>query len=228
MQELSKLELDSITEIMGIGAGHASKALSQMIDKRIKIRVPDVEMRSLEKIPEVLGNPEEVVVTVYVGLKSKEMDGHRHVGSLVFVYPMESAIELSALLLEKEDYKVDTSNTELDEMQISALEETSNILSGASLAAISKVLDVEIIETLPYSSYDSLGATLSSIIAEIASKTQKVLAFKTSFEIEDHRIKSYFMLLLEPRTLKQLINRVDDLFHDLLADYVEEEYTETG
>ncbi len=227
MQELTKLELDSITEIMAIGAGHASKALSQMTEKRIKVKVPKVEMRPLEKTAEILGNPHEVVVTVYIGLKSGEMDGQKHVGSLVFVYPMESAIELSRLLLEKEDYKVDTSNLELDEMQISALEETSNILSGASLAAISKVLNVEIIETLPYSSYDSLGATLSSILAEIASKTQEVLTFKTSFKIEDHEIKPYFMLLLEPRTLKKLINKVDTLFHDLLADYVEEEYTET-
>ncbi|MEA1924231.1 MAG: chemotaxis protein CheC [Candidatus Altiarchaeota archaeon] len=122
MQELSKLEPDSITEIMAIGAGHASKALSQMTEKRITVKVPNVEIRPLEKIPEVLGNPEEEVVTVYVGLKSNEMDENTRVGSLIFIYPMESAIELSAMLLEKEDYKVDTGSIELDDFRFQKTE----------------------------------------------------------------------------------------------------------
>ena len=106
MREINKLELDSIVEITAIGAGHASKALSQMTGKKITVKFPEVQMRNLEDIPKQLGSPGDIVATVYVGLKSKGIDGNNPVGSMVFVYPMDSAVELSALLLEKEDYEL--------------------------------------------------------------------------------------------------------------------------
>ncbi len=224
VEKLSKIEIDAITEIVAIGAGHASQALSEMTGKHITVTFPEVKFCPLEKLPEVIGNPGEVAATIYVGLNSEKIDGGRHIGNLIFIFPMDSAIEFSSLILEKENYKVNTDRKELDEMQISTLEETGNILSGASLAAIGKVLDIEIVETLPYFSYDTLASTLSVVMAELAHKTQEALTFKTSFQISGHEVKTYFLLLFEPETLRMLLKRIDNIFHDLLEDYVEDEY----
>ena len=224
MEKLSRFEIDSITEIINIGAGHASNALSVMTGKKIRVSFPYVEPRPIEKIPKLLGKPEELVVAVYLKIEGKVKDKVIPIGSLIFLFPHKSAVELSALLegkpAEKGDFR------ELSDMDISALEETGNILSGASLTAISKVLDIQLIESLPHFAHDMLQAVLSFALIELAPKATEALTFTTDFEIEGHEIDAYFLLLFDPESLELLRGNIKILFEHMLKEYIEEEYME--
>ncbi|MBN2013626.1 MAG: chemotaxis protein CheC [Candidatus Altiarchaeota archaeon] len=224
MTELSKFEIDAIAEIINIGAGHASNALSVMTRKDIHMSFPEVKLCPIEKIPQLLGNPEDLVAAVYLKIEGKSNNKLIPVGSLIFMLQHDSAEELAALLENRKPPK--EKSFELGEMDVSALEETGNILSGASLTAISKVLDMQLVESLPHFAHDMLQAVLSFCLIELAPKATDALTFTTAFEVEGHEIDAYFLLLLDPESLELLSKRLRTLFEDMLAEYIEEEYSD--
>src|SRR4026207_327058 len=60
VRELKELQLDALREVANIGAGHAATALSQMTNRTIMIAVPEVNVRPLEEVTELVGRPDEV------------------------------------------------------------------------------------------------------------------------------------------------------------------------
>lgn len=222
MDELTEVEIDAITEIINIGAGHASNALSVMTGKDIRMTVPEVKLCPIEKIPRLIGRPEDLVAAVYMRVQGKVNNVVIPLGSLLLILPHDSAKELASLL---QDNAGGSNAGELTEMDISALEECGNILSGSSLTAISKVLDTELVESLPNFAHDMLQAVMSFTLIELAPKTKDALTFTTDFRIAGHEIKAYFLLLLAPESLSLLRKRIRLLFEQMLAAYIEEEYT---
>jgi len=61
---LKELQLDALREVANIGAGHAATALSQMTNRTIMIAVPEVNVRPLEEVTDLIGRPDEVVAAV--------------------------------------------------------------------------------------------------------------------------------------------------------------------
>ena len=55
VRDLKELQLDALKEVANIGAGHAATALSQLTSRTIMINVPEVNVRPLEEVPELLG-----------------------------------------------------------------------------------------------------------------------------------------------------------------------------
>jgi chemotaxis protein CheC len=202
IQKLSEFELDALREIVAIGAGHASTALSQMTNKKIIVSFPSIKAYPIEKIPSLVGKPEKLVTTVYLRIEGKRKSKKFPVGGLLLIFSEKSAIRLANLLQGKK-------SEELDELDKDALKETGNILCGTCLRALTHFLDFEMIESLPGIACDMLNATLDSILANIADKTEAVLVFKTNFTIEGHEIKSYFLILFNPEMYSLLIEKIE-------------------
>ena len=66
---LKELQLDALKEVANIGAGHAATALSQLTGRTIMIGVPEVNIRPLEEVPELLGASDEVIAAVLARAK---------------------------------------------------------------------------------------------------------------------------------------------------------------
>ena len=58
------LELDVLTEIGNIGAGNATTALSQLINARIDMNVPNVAMLAFDELAEIIGGAETLVAGI--------------------------------------------------------------------------------------------------------------------------------------------------------------------
>src|SRR2546429_4083282 len=64
VRDLKELQIDALREVANIGAGHAATALSQLTNRRIMISVPQINIVRLEEVPDLLGNPQDVVAAV--------------------------------------------------------------------------------------------------------------------------------------------------------------------
>ena len=64
VRDLQALQLDALREVANIGAGHAATALGQMVNSRIMISVPRVNILRLEEVPELLGQPDDPIAAV--------------------------------------------------------------------------------------------------------------------------------------------------------------------
>src|SRR5699024_12025680 len=63
-QKLSHLEQDVLREIGNIGAGNATTSLSELINKRIHMEVPAVQLVTINEMVDKIGGAEELIVTV--------------------------------------------------------------------------------------------------------------------------------------------------------------------
>ena len=59
VRDLKALQLDALREVANIGAGHAATALSQMTNRTIMIAVPEVNVRPLEEVTDLVGAPDD-------------------------------------------------------------------------------------------------------------------------------------------------------------------------
>jgi len=194
-QNLTDQEKDELKEVINIGAGNASTALSQMVDKKVMIKVPRAYVDKIEKIPELLGNTEEVMTVVLLKILGEIP------GIMLLMFPPQSALELAGLLTQhhKKDIKV------LDEMDRSALREVGNILSGASMTALSKFLDMNILQSVPEAATDMLGSVVDSILVDIGKTSETVLVFKVNFQVEGDSIQGNLFFLFDPKSTSKIL-----------------------
>ncbi|WP_374963493.1 chemotaxis protein CheC [Lysinibacillus sp. RS5] len=193
-QKITSLHLDVLKEIGNIGAAHAATALSNLLGKKIDMRVPKVEMVSFNDMMELAGGSENVVVGIYLRI---EGDAE---GSMFFILPIEQANRFIRRLIYDESF--DFKKQPVSELGLSAMQEMGNILSGSYLSALSDFTNLKIYPTVPGLSVDMFGAIISIGLIELSHVSDNVIVINTSiFEdgAEDQEtVKGHFFLLPDP------------------------------
>lgn len=182
---LQPSDQDILKEIGNIGAGNASKALSDMTDQKIEVGFPTVKLEELDKIPEIIEKETEEMIAVWLDVN---LDGeNRGMGRLLLLMNSKSALKLSDKLTSREI-------EELDSMGKSSLKETGNILSGSALTAITNFMDMRLIEGIPKLEEEPLEDIMSDVVFEISSEDEEALIFRTKFSV-DEDISAYFLFV---------------------------------
>ncbi|MFJ8512925.1 chemotaxis protein CheC [Lysinibacillus xylanilyticus] len=193
-QKITSLHLDVLKEIGNIGAAHAATALSNLLGKKIDMRVPKVEMVSFNDMMELAGGSENVVVGIFLRI---EGDAE---GSMFFILPIEQANRFIRRLIFDESF--DFKKRPVSELGLSAMQEMGNILSGSYLSALSDFTNLKIYPTVPGLSVDMFGAIISIGLIELSHISDNVIVINTSiFEdgVEDQEtVRGHFFLLPDP------------------------------
>lgn len=188
IENMDHMQMDVLKEIGNIGAGNAMTALAQMLNKKVDMSVPKVEILEFKEVVELLGGPEVLVCGIYF-----RFDGDM-AGNIMFMFSLPSAKLLTNLLMLKEDNY--TQNTEaLDDIEKSALQEIGNILSGAYISSLTMLTGLNMKLSIPSLAIDMAGAILSVPIIQYGQVGDKVLLIETEFHQEDKDIKGFFFLI---------------------------------
>lgn len=190
---MSKLNLDSmdhmqydvLKEIGNIGAGNATTALSQLINTKIDMDVPKVQLLGFKELPDIVGGAECLVVGILLTLEG-EIEG-----SMMFILECNSAHHLVNILLGKE---LD-SFQDFSEMDLSALKEIGNIIAGAYLSSLSTLTNLFIQASVPHMAIDMAGAILSVPAIEFGMLGDKALLIQSKFGENDTEVSGYFILI---------------------------------
>lgn len=184
--EGKEIEFDVLTEIGNIGAGNATTALSQLINARIDMRVPKVDLLGFSELAEIVGGAETLVAGILLSLEG-DVDG-----MMLFVLESSAAHLLVDQLMgcvsgENKGY--------FSEMEQSALMEIGNIIAGAYLSSISELTNMKITSSVPYLAVDMAGAILSVPAIEFGKLGDKALLIESKFKDLDVDISGYFILI---------------------------------
>ena len=182
---MDDIEFDVLTEIGNIGAGNATTALSQLINARIDMRVPKVELLTFAELAEVIGGAETLVAGILLSLEGDIQ------GSMLFILESNAA----RLLVQQLMGCKDDSTEQFTEMETSALQEIGNIISGAYLSAISSLTNMLITASVPSLAFDMAGAILSVPAIEFGKLGDKALLIESQFKDMDVDISGYFILI---------------------------------
>lgn len=186
LAEVNNIYFDVLKEIGNIGAGNATTAISTMLNLRIDMNVPKVELLTFQELGSAICPEDETIMGIYLEVQG-DIDG-----SMMFLMKLDSARYLVNHLLGKED----SGDAEFGEMELSALKEIGNIIAGSYLNALASMTGLMIAPTIPYLAIDMAAAILSVPAIQFGKYGDNALMIETEFG-DDVMINGYFILLPE-------------------------------
>lgn len=203
MEQLNPMHFDVLKEIGNIGQGNAANSLSQMLNVSIDISVPSVKLLEFNETVEYLGGPENIVLGMLVTLRGDIQ------GMMLYVLQNSFAARMINSVFGKEIKEL----TDLDEMDVSFIQEIGNILAGSYVNAISSLTGLTIDISVPTITVDMAGAILAVPAVEFAQIGSKVLFIDDSFifgnqNTESSKVDSNMILVPELSSLEKLFSKL--------------------
>jgi chemotaxis protein CheC len=180
---MSNEYFDVLKELGNIGAGNATTALAQLMQCKVDMSVPQVRLLEFKEVGELMGGEELVMAGIYLGIEGDIT------GSIMFLLEKQASRHLVSKMMgmpiEGEDFS---------EMELSALTEVGNIITGAYLNSLSGLTNLVIYPSVPSVCVDMAGAILSVPAIQFGELGDKMLLIQTQFS-DDMVLDGYFILI---------------------------------
>ncbi len=183
---VNSMYMDVFREIGNIGAGNATTAVASMLQLKVDMKVPRVELMNITDFGTAICPEEEVITGILLELESDIS------GAMMFLMRLDSAHYLVNSLMG--GYGGNSDGENFNEMEMSALKEIGNIIAGSYLSAISTMTNLTITPSVPFLAIDMAASILSVPAIQFGQFGDKALLIETEFT-DDLTINGYFILL---------------------------------
>ena len=189
----SAMDIDAIGEILNISLGSSATSVSEMLEQRVNITTPEVEVKPAKEVHFEALEPAVAVEINYIsGLDGKNI-----------LILKESDVKVIVGLLLHTDYTDE--EFVMDEMSIGAICEVMNLMMGASATALSQFLNMTINISPPNSFQINNSEQFKNKYFE---EEENVVAVKFNLMIGD-LVNSEFVSLMKVDLAKKLISSLN-------------------
>ncbi len=198
---LTDEQRDVLCEIGNIGAGNAATSMAKLINKKIDMQVPSIDVVGYDDMMELIGGPEALIVAIFFRIQGDAP------GTVFFILTMEEAENLVQQITNNVTFNL-FSDGSLDEVAISVLQETGNILTGSYLSALSDFMHINMQPSVPYFSADMAGAVLTAGLMELSQVTDFAIIIDTKINHNDSKngVHGHFLLLPDPSSFQKIFH----------------------
>ncbi|MCQ2523950.1 MAG: chemotaxis protein CheC [Lachnospiraceae bacterium] len=194
LEAVTSQYFDVLKELGNIGAGNATTALAQMLQCKVDMKVPQVNLLEFDEVGAVMGGEEQIMAGIYLCVEGDIS------GSIMFLLEKKAARHLVTKLMG-----MDMGNGEdFNEIEISALKEIGNIITGAYLNSLSTMTNLKIFPSVPDLTIDMAGAILSVPAIEFGTLGDKILLIQTQFT-DDCELDGYFILVPDLESYEKIL-----------------------
>lgn len=183
LESMSEQYFDILKELGNIGAGNATTALAQMLQCKVDMKVPQVKLLEFKEVGDAMGGEEVIMAGIYLCVEGDIS------GSIMFLLEKESARDLVSKLMGQPPQSDD-----FNEIELSAMKEIGNIITGAYLNSLSTLTGLKIYPSVPDLTIDMAGAILSVPAIEFGTIGDRILLIQTQFT-DDKELNGYFILV---------------------------------
>lgn len=191
----SSLQLDVLKELANIGGGNAATAISQLVGKFVNMNVPTIDILDYNEIYEKIMAEDIEVVAVSMRVMGMES------GNFLFVTTPKNA-EILVRMMMPEGVQLS------DELEYSAISELVNIVVTSYLNALSRMLDLSLISSVPALTVDMFGAILSYAYMESEQYDDQVMIIKNEFTYDGAKVESSLYFIPKPGVLDSLFKQI--------------------
>ncbi len=192
--EMSQEYFDVLRELGNIGAGNATTALAQMLQCKVDMAVPKVALLEFKEVGEAMGGEEQIMAGIYLGVEGDIT------GSIMFLLEKDSARFLVSKMMGMQE-----EGEEFSEMELSALKEVGNIITGAYLNSLSTITNLKIYPTIPDMTIDMAGAIMSVPAIQFGAVGDRMLLIQTQF-FDEVAIDGYFILIPDLESYSKILS----------------------
>lgn len=188
--KLSNFQLDALKEVANIGAGNSATALSMLLQEKIDMTIPNLNLIELNTL--LNSYKDNVVVAILV----KVLDEIE--GSILYVFSEETALNIvSKLTAKKESY--------IDDMGESVLKEIGNIIASSFMNSIADFTNLKATASVPAIANDMLISILSYIFVETGQYEDNILDIEILFKGDGEKIEGHFYFVPSPGSLEKIL-----------------------
>lgn len=185
------IQLDFIKELSNVGGGNAATSISQLIKKPVNMTVPIIELINYDELYENTMAEDTVVNAVIM-----KMFGDAE-GTFLFV-TSEGALNDLINMMMPEGIPI------TDELSQSGIKELVNILVTSFVNAISKMVNINILSSVPVLTIEMFGAIFSSVYMESEQYDENIMIIKNEFLYQGDIIDSSLYFVPKPGVLANL------------------------
>ncbi|GGH82150.1 chemotaxis protein CheC [Pullulanibacillus pueri] len=202
LRQLTPEHLDIVKEIANIGSGHAATSLSKILEQRIDMAVPSVEIASFSDLLN-MDDAETPVVAAYLKM-SGALPGH-----LFIMFDLGEVDDLMKPMLRGNPLNAE--ELLVNPLYSSFLGEIGNIMAGAYISALSDFSGRNSYLSPPQVCVDMKSAVLSEGILDLSLYEDQVMVINAVLSNgETHQtIHSAFTLLPELSGLSSFIELLE-------------------
>ena len=183
LEEMSDEYFDVLKELGNIGAGNATTALSQMMQCKVDMSVPQVKLMEFKELGQLMGGEEIIMAGIYLAIEGDVA------GSIMFLLEKQAARHLVNKLMG-----TSVEGEEFSDMEFSALKEVGNIITAAYLNSLASLTNLKLQPSVPDLTVDMAGAILSVPAIEFGTLGDKMLLIQTQF-FDDMVLDGSFILV---------------------------------
>lgn len=198
LNELGAMHLDVLREIGNIGSGNAATSLSSMLNTTVDIEVPTISLINYDNVSQYLGGKDREVIGLALGLEA-DIDG-----VMLHVVQPQFASRIINAFYPKEISTL----ADINEMDLSAVKETSNITTAAYVNSLAALTNMFINITPPVDYLDTVENVLKLASNRFDSIGNQVIYIDENLYIGGTEIKSSMILILQIDSLKKLFDKL--------------------
>lgn len=191
--DLNEIQLDALREVGNIGVGNSATALSKLLNKKIDITFPKVNLKKYETIFDN-SNSEEFVYAVIIRVLGDAP------GNMLFIIDKQSLSSIISSVWGNCNHE-----NEVNEFGLSILGEVGNIISATYINAIASLTNLSIVPSVPAVTGDMLGAILSASFMESGQYGDCILDIETQFLQENEKLNGHFYYIPMPGSLEKIL-----------------------
>ena len=198
LNELDAMHLDVLREIGNIGSGNAATSLSSMLNTTVEIEVPTISLINYENVSQYLGGKDREVIGLALGLEADIEGVMLHVVQLKFAARIVNAFypkEIQGL-------------NDINDMDLSAVKETSNITTAAYVNSLAAMTNTFINITPPLEYLDTVENVLKHASDRFDAIGNQVIYIDENLFLGDTQVNSSMILILQMDSLKKLFDKL--------------------
>jgi len=216
-QLLSAEQVDFLTEMMNIGAGHAATALTQVLHCRVDVVVPRVFVIADTQELSILTSPSLPVVCARMGMVGDVS------GGLFLIVPEEQKEDLirlaeQAMTGASQSWRAGLTSQESEDLKLSVIAEIGNIVAGVYLTAVHDFCRLNIYHTVPTVATDMVQALLDESLIKLSRQVKYIIVVENEFMVEEKLIKTFLVMIPSVESVDILVNSIGQARMALVKD----------
>jgi chemotaxis protein CheC len=191
--KLNDLQKDALKEVGNIGAGHAATALSQLLNTKINLSEPRIDVIKFRDLASRVGHENRMVAALHMYIRGEAP------GQIVVLFDREQAIDFVSTFLKRVIGDIQV----FDSISDSTLKEIGNIIAGSYLSAINNLTGQNVLPSVPTLSYGTIQAAFRTLMSILPD--QDVFLIESAFLDKEKEVSGQFILIPETGSLGPLL-----------------------
>ncbi|WP_042477552.1 hypothetical protein [Bacillus ndiopicus] len=207
---LTTTQEDILKEMYNVFVGEAANLLSEILQKRIFLSVPEVELLSIRDLDFI---DKDNLIPILNGtiLSTSLKFGNVFSGRAEFIFPTEQIKYVTALCLG-EEYAMEAEESSFSDEDFDVVKEIGNIILNAIMGGMGSLLEMKLDYDVPQVVLHEQGEFSKTFFN---SQESNILLLYVNFSVDESEVIGLILIKFSLESIEFLIQKVDEISRDV-------------